>query len=100
MATRGSSFVRWRAIIAVVMAMSASCSAVGSGITLQSARKSDPSKPTFCSSQSRIISDEAVCTCSRRGMIWNSGRSALEADTVAPPTRASTWPAASIIVAK
>ncbi len=92
--------VRWRAMVAVEMAMSQSCSAVGSGMTAQSARKREPSLPTFFSSKSRTMREEAVSTWVSRGTIWKIGRRALDALEVAPEMRASAWPVTSIKVAK
>ena len=84
----------------MVIAMSASCSAVGSGMTPQSARKSTPSTPNLASSDSRICIEETVSTPAWRGIVWRIVRSPEAAWVVAPEMRASAPAVATIMQAK
>jgi len=93
-ATAGSMSVSFRNVEAVAMAMSASCSVVGSGTTAESPNSnSRPSGMTIRNIDETVLLPGAVPT------ICKAGRSMSPVACTAPVTSASTAPAASLQVA-
>ena len=97
-ATRGSRPSSALPVCAEAIAISASCSLVGSMFTAQSPNTSTPSSPYFLSCTSIRKQEETVLMPGAPLMICSAGRSTSPVVLIAPATIASASPILSIIV--
>ncbi len=82
------------------MAMVASCSTLGSGITAPSAKNNTPSLPTGRSGSSMIMQPNTVRTSGSGFRSWSRGRNRPLEYSPAPPTSPSARPYWIIMAAK
>ena len=91
MATRGST-PKMRAVSAELMAISASCCAVGFGFTAQSPKTSTRSFRHIRNTLDTMDAPGLVL------MIWKAGRMVWAVVLMAPETMPSAWPLKTIMV--
>ena len=96
MATRGSMSTSCLPEAALAMAMAASSSAVGLGITAQSPKIITPSSPHLGSGSSMMKQLDTTLMPGAVLMICSAGRRTLPVELMAPATMPSASPALSI----
>jgi hypothetical protein len=100
MATRGMPPVSWRKSRADSVAMVASWSTLGFGMTPQSAKVKTPFSPYSVIGHLQHDARGDRLDAGSGLMSWKSGRRMLPEFEVAPPTRPSTWPFCSMSAPK
>ena len=99
-ATLGSRPTTLAAVAAVALAISANCSAFGSGITAQSANKIRPLSPNLPSAVSIINADETVFIPGAVLITWIAALKTSEVGEFEPATNPSASPSLTIIQPK